>query len=185
MSRYFEIIITGRQLAALVGAVALLVAVGFGLGVGVQLLRAPAPAPAAAAPAPTPEPVPTAAPPVVPTAGATPPALPTAVPTATPFAAPTAPPVEPEKPRPHATAARAPNRWVQVAAFGRHDQAEGVRNRVIALGFTPRQALVEPAPGGKFRVRVGPFPDGESAGRVAARLRAEGFPGAFVVRPGE
>ncbi len=74
---------------------------------------------------------------------------------------------------------------MQVAAFAKHEQAEGVRNRVIALGFTPRQAAVQPAGGGKFRVRVGPFPDVESAGRVAARLRAEGFGGAFVVKPGE
>jgi cell division protein FtsN len=74
---------------------------------------------------------------------------------------------------------------VQVAAFAKHEQAEGVKNRVVALGFTPKQAVVEAAGSGKFRVRVGPFPDGESAGRVAARLRAEGFGGAFVVRPGE
>jgi cell division protein FtsN len=74
---------------------------------------------------------------------------------------------------------------VQVAAFGKRDQAEGVRNRVVALGFTPKQVVVQPAGGGKYRVRVGPFLDGESAGRVTGRLRAEGFSGAFVVKPGE
>jgi cell division protein FtsN len=189
MSRYFEIIITGRQLAALVAGVALLIAVAFGLGVAVRwqepaaprsheiIAGAPAvtlppaaPAPAAVATvAPTPEPSPTAAP----TATPVPPAADAAkakARAATPVAA---------------VATREAGRWVQVAAFGRREQADGVRNRVVALGFAPRQAVVQSAGGGKFRVRVGPFPDGESAGRVAARLRAEGFGGAFVVRPGE
>ncbi len=187
MSRYFEIIITGRQLAALVAGVALLIAVAFGLGVAVRWLQPAVPAPhetiAAAPPAPfavaPPAPVPVA------TAAPTPEAAPTAAPTATP--APAA--VEAEKAKavavPTAAASRASGRWVQVAAFAKHEQAEGVKNRVVALGFTPKQAVVEAAGSGKFRVRVGPFPDAESAGRVAARLRAEGFRGAFVVRPGE
>ncbi len=186
MSRYFEIIITGRQLAALVAGVALLIAVAFGLGVGVRLLRPAVPVShetIAAAPA------------IVPTAAATAPvavatAAPTPAPppTVAPAATPAPPPVETEKPRAKEAAvpaSRSSARWVQVAAFGRREQAEGVRNRVVALGFTPRQAVVQPAESGKFRVRVGPFPDGESAARVAARLRAEGFGGAFVARPGE
>ena len=93
-------------------------------------------------------------------------------------------PVPTQRPRvavPPTAVTRAEPRWVQVAALGKREQAEGVRNRVVALGYTPRQVLVQPAAGGKFRVRVGPFPDVESAGRVAARLRAEGFGGAFVV----
>ncbi len=161
MSRYFEIIITGRQLAALVAGVALLIAVAFGLGVAVRWLQPAAPAPHETI----------AAPPAAPAAP---------------------PPVEPEKAKTHAApvpaavaASRAPGRWVQVAAFAKREQAEGVKNRVVALGFTPKQAVVEAAGSGKFRVRVGPFPDGESAGRVAARLRGEGFGGAFVVKPGE
>jgi len=187
MSRYFEIIITGRQLAALVAGVVLLVAVAFGLGVAVRWLQPAGPAPhevVATGPATAVAPEPTAAPPA-------PTAAPTAVPTAAPAATATAvpPPPSSEKPRPTppeaAAPAKGPGRWVQVAAFGRHDQAEGVRNRVVALGYTPRQVVVQPAGGGKFRVRVGPFPDGESAGRVMARLRAEGFGGAFVVKPGE
>ena len=177
MPRYFEIIITGRQLAALVVGVALAIAVAFGLGVGVRMLQTAPREVAAVAPA-----VPT------PVWQPTPPAIPTAVPTpevvATPIPTATLAPVPTERPRTAATAvaaAKAEPRWVQVVALGRREQAEGARTRVVALGYTPRQVLVQPAAGGKFRVRVGPFPDVESAGRVAARLRAEGFGGAFVV----
>ncbi len=189
MRRYFEIIITGRQLATLVAGVALLVAVAFALGVSVQLLQREAPiAPREIAVAAGPSPGLEAAA-VSPSAPAppTPEPLPTAVPTAT--AAPAPAPTERPRSQPSPSAAvpvaKGPGRWVQVAAFGRRDQAEGVRNRVVALGFTPKQVLIQPVSGGKFRVRVGPFPDGESAGRVVARLRAEGFGGAFAVKPGE
>ena len=182
MNRYFEIIVTGRQLAALVAGVALLVAVAFGLGVGVRLLQ-PVPEPSHEIIVAPPPAFPTVSPPV-PTE---PPPTPTAA--AVPTAVPTAATAGKPKPQPTATAAptapKAAARWVQVAAFGRKDQADGVRNRVVALGYTPKQVVVQPAGGGKFRVRVGPFPDGESAGRVTARLRAEGFSGAFVVKPGE
>jgi len=188
MNRYFEIIMTGRQLAALVAGVALLVAVAFGLGVSVRLLQPPPP--------PSHEVIAMSPPPIVPAAPAASPPAPAATPTSepTPTAPPTAtpaqaPPVEKPKPQPIPAGTpqptKAAGRWVQVAAFGKHDQADGVRNRVMALGYTAKQVVVQPAGGGKFRVRVGPFPDGESAGRVTARLRAEGFSGAFVVKPGE
>jgi cell division protein FtsN len=177
LPRYFEIIITGRQLAALVVGVALAIAAAFGLGVGVRMLQPGPHEVAAVAPA-----VPT------PVWQPTPPAIPTAVPTpevvATPISAATQAPVPTERPKALPTvvaARRAEPRWVQVVALGKREQAEGVRTRVVALGYTPRQVLVQPAAGGKFRVRVGPFPDVESAGRVAARLRAEGFGGTFVV----
>jgi cell division protein FtsN len=174
--RYFEIIITGRQLAALVFGVAAAIAVGFGIGVGVGALqRAAPPVRVASVPLAPPESVPATAPTAVSAVAA-----PTPAPTLTPPPAPTQTP----RPAPTAVAAAKAVRWVQVAALSAKGQAEGARNRVVALGFTPRQVIVEPA-GGKFRIRVGPFPDGESAARVAARLRAEGFRGAFVVRPGE
>ena len=148
MSRYFEIIITGRQLAALVAGVALLIAVAFGLGVAVRWLQPAAPAShetiAAAPPA-----APVAAAPA-PAAVATPAPTPEPAPTAAPTATPAPPPVETEKPKAQAApapaavaASRAPGRWVQVAAFARREQAEGVKNRVVALGFTPKQAVVE------------------------------------------
>lgn len=188
MRRYFEIIITGRQLAWLVAGVALLVAVAFGLGVSVRLLQPAAPpAREGAATAPLPTLVPEIAE-ARPTAIAAPTAEPsTPAPTATP--APSPSPTERPKAQPTAAgeipAPKGQGRWVQVAALGKRDEAEGVRNRVVALGYTQKQAVVQPVGGGKFRVRVGPFPDGESAGRVMARLRAEGFSGAFVVKPGQ
>lgn len=177
MPRYFEIIITGRQLAALVVGMVFAVAVAFGLGVGVRMLQ-PAPQQIAAVAPAVPTPVWQPRPPAMPTTAPTPEVVATPLPTSAPR------PVATERPRaaaaPAAAAKTAP-RWVQVAALGKFEQAEGVRNRVVALGYTTRQVLVQTASGGKFRVRVGPFPDVESAGRVAARLRAEGFGGAFVV----
>jgi len=176
LPRYFEIIITGRQLAALVVGVTLAIALAFGLGVGVRLMQPPLHEVAVMPPEPTPLWQPT--PPAIPTAAPTPQAIPIPATTATPVHLPT------ERPKALPTAGpavRAGARYVQVAALGKREQADGVRNRVVALGYTPKQVLVQAAPGGKFRVRVGPFPDVESAGRVAARLRAEGFGGAFVV----
>jgi cell division protein FtsN len=176
LPRYFEIIITGRQLAALVVGVVLAIAVAFGLGAGVRKLQ-PAPQQMAAVAPAVPTPVWQPTPPAMPTAAPTPQVVAAPLPTFAPS------PVATERPRAAApaAAAKAAPRWVQVAALGKFEQAEGVRNRVVALGYTTRQVLVQTAPGGKFRVRVGPFPDVESAGRVAARLRAEGFGGAFVV----
>ncbi len=85
-------------------------------------------------------------------------------------------------PRPKPTATPLPRSWIQVAALARAEQAEGVRQRVIALGFRADQVLALAGTGGKYRVRLGPFPDQESAGRVVARLQASGFPGAFTLK---
>jgi cell division protein FtsN len=175
LPRYFEIIITGRQLAALVVGVVLAIAVAFGLGVGVHMLQPPPDQVAAVDVVPTPAWQPT--PPAIPTPAPTPQATPVPGVTGTPVPLPTERPKAPTV----KAAPKAGPRYVQVAALGKREQADGVRNRVVALGYTPRQVVVQSAPGGKFRVRVGPFPDAESAGRVAARLRAEGFGGAFVV----
>jgi len=189
MSRYFEIIITGRQLATLVAGVVLLVAVAFGLGVAVRWLQ-PTQAPSHEVIAVAPVGTPVAEPAIVPPL-ASPVPTPEPSPVSEPAATPAPPPAPTERPKAQPSpagalpASKGPGRWVQVAAFGRRDQAEGVRNRVVALGYTPKQAFVQQAGGGKFRVRVGPFLDGESAGRVVARLRAEGFSGAFIVKPGE
>jgi cell division protein FtsN len=184
LPRYFEIIITGRQLAALVAGVAVAIAVAFGLGLAVRVNQpAPPSAPPVNAPArAVPTPVWQPSPPVIPAAVPAAEAVPTLPATATPLLV-TAEGHGPER----APTASAPQvatlgRWVQVVALSFRHQAEGVRNRVVALGYTPRQVVVLPVAGGKFRVRVGPFPDVESAGRVAARLRAEGFAGAFVVK---
>lgn len=208
MSRYFEIIITGRQLAAGVGAVVLLLAVAFALGVAVRWFEpstppqeyiAAAPAVTTAGPAshvtttPAPTALPAAAAPSGPVASV---GAPTAAPTAAAAMVATRQPTA-QAPTPAVAAspsvtaapmvvpAQTTGRWVQATALSRRDQADGVRTRVIALGFAASQVVVQPAPHGKFRIRVGPFPDGESAGRVAARLQAQGFKGAFVVKAGE
>ena len=70
---------------------------------------------------------------------------------------------------------------MQVGAFSQQASAERTRAQVLEAGYTAIQAVIELGGDGKYRVRVGPFPDEESAGRVAARLRARGFPGAFTV----
>jgi len=75
-----------------------------------------------------------------------------------------------------------PQYWIQTGATTRPDQAEGIRQRVMALGFRADQALVLAGTSGKYRVRLGPFPDQDSAARVAARLQESGFPDAFPLK---
>lgn len=204
--RYFEIIITGRQLAALLTGVVLLIFGAFGLGVAVRLLEPPAvhavtaanpPVPTAVpgitagepAEAPTIEPTPTPMATVPPTV--TPPPPPPPVPT--PVATVPPPPLQTPIPLPPPTVAPSPHPepspvaatgglWVQVAAVSRPDLADGVRQRVQALGFRSAQLRILTTPQGLFRVQLGPFPDLESAGRVVARLQESGFERPFVVR---
>ena len=174
--RYFEIVITARQLALLVTAavVLLLVAFGLGIGVGWQEPVTVAGGPAGPTPLPTapffaaPEPLP------VPTAAPTPVAQ-RPTPTA---ARPTAAPAQAG--RPAAAAPAGAVRWVQVAVVSQAASASDTRNRLVSLGYRRDQVVVEEI-GGRFRVRLGPFPDDESARRVAARLEASGFSGTFVV----
>ncbi len=207
--KHFEIIVTGRQLALFTAGVAGAVLVAFGIGVGVGLTQpggGGAPAAQAAPSGIVSEPLepypdgdesaaeppsvdafgmPAEATPGAPAAAAPPPtAVPTAVPTAAPTAVPTAVPTAP--PVPTATPAPTPlplpaGEWIQVGALSRTALAEGLRQRIIALGYRPDQVVVVPTGDGKYRVRLGPFPDRESADRVLARLHAEGFPDAFVV----
>jgi cell division protein FtsN len=105
-------------------------------------------------------------------------AAPTAAPTRPPRPTPTARPRPSATPRPTAP----PLYWIQVGALSQADQAEGVRQRVIALGFASDQVLVLAGTGGKYRVRLGPFPDQESADRVEARLKMQGFPDAYRLK---
>ncbi len=214
--RYFEIIVTGRQLALLIALAAALVLGAFGLGVGVGIQQEgrgqistgrgeTIPATAGLRPEARGQasevgglaPVPTASAIVGgPASGRAPSAVattaaPTEAPSPTPSlpvaaTAPTAaPPVAAVAPTAAARGQQAgKERVVQVVALSHMAAAEGVRQRVLALGFRPAQATIQ-AVGGKYRVRLGPFPDEESARRVAGRLQAEGFPGAFVVKPGE
>lgn len=119
--------------------------------------------PAAGLPTPPPVPPPTVAPTVPPT----------------PPPRPTAPPVRPTVAAPRPTAMAGV--WVQVAALSRQDLADGVRQRLMAVGYTREQVTVQPL-GSLFRVRLGPFPDTTSAERVAARLQELGFERPFVVK---
>ncbi|HPW54634.1 MAG: SPOR domain-containing protein [Thermoanaerobaculaceae bacterium] len=200
-SRYYEVIITGRQLAGLLTALVMLLFVAFGLGVAVGLVE-PEPVPAiamaaVASPTATPEPevreAPALEPTAVPSEPSPPPATPSLTPTLTPF-----PPVvtpEPSLPLPLPTVAPTPRPeptpvavtpgggvWVQVAAVSRPDLAEGVVQRVMAFGFKREQLRVLTTQEGRFRVRLGPFPDLESAGRVIGRLQEAGFEKPFIVK---
>jgi len=180
---YYETVLSGRQLVLLLATIVGLIAVAFVLGIGVGLqeprteqagkvetasARFDEPAPVVATETPA-VPVPTAVEPSLPTVVA----APTAVPPV-----PTVAPSPPPSPRPTAVASR--GRWVQIAALSREDLAEGVRQRVVALGFRTEQLQIQRGDG-KYRVRLGPFLDVESARRVVARLRAQGFGDSFLV----
>jgi len=181
---YYEVVISGRQLVLLLATIVALIAVAFVLGIGVGL-QEPAPRTTeAVAEASTTYrqpvgPVETVTPPAQTPAAAVEPSVPpvVVVPTAPP-PAPTATPSAAPSPRP--TRVAPGGRWVQVAALSSQDLAEGVRQRVVALGFQTEQLQVQRG-GGKHRVRLGPFLDVESVRRVVARLREQGFSDAFLV----
>ncbi len=194
---YYVIELTARWLTALLVCFALLVAAAFALGYGAAWSvlgggRPGEPAPAGPPPTPTVTAVvvaPTATPQAVPTVrpSATPAAVTTEppTPTATP-APPTATPAPPT-PTPPAATTGDDRLWVQVLASSRPEAVEEARGRLERLGF-PRehQEVVETAVAGGnvlYKVRVGPFPDRDSADRVVLRMQAAGFPDAWVVTP--
>lgn len=206
MKRYYELVLSGRQLALLLALFTALLLLAFGLGISVGLLQ-PGGEEITSAPVATEVPGIVVAsdksasqmdqPRVQPTAvlpiseiglDATPTPLPSlleetppqppisashklAVPAAT--VAPSPPPKKPTQKKTEV--------WVQVAVVSQKRNAEGVRQRVIAQGFRPTQVRVFRANDGKYRVRLGPFPDRESGNRVTERLRTSGFPNAFMV----
>lgn len=189
--RYYQLVASGRQLVLFVVGVAGLIFLSFFAGLKIGLAeredRVETAAQASRPPMPPATPTwlepPQATPTFFPTP--TPEALapefaevPTPVPTATPVPTitprPTPRPSPVERPLPRGV-------WVQVGALSSRMDAEGVRQRVVALGFRPDQVKVLPLASGKYRVRVGPFPDRESGSRVVARLREGGFREAFVV----
>lgn len=202
MSRtYYVIELTARWLAVLVLGLAVLLVLAFALGYGAawSVLAGHAPSPAAAPGVATPTPtvtavfvVPTAPPTASTTAAAPPAATATAIPaTATPAATATRRPPT-ATPRPPATPTPTPQvvdagLWVQVLATGRPESVTEARTRLERLGFPPDHQQVAEAEvaGGNvlYKVRVGPFPDRESAERVVRRMQADGFPDAWVVTP--
>jgi len=193
MSRtYYVIELTARWLTALLVGFALLVAAAFALGYGAAfsvLTGGDGQEPAPAGPQPTPTVTavfiaPTATPVVVATA----PPTATPVPQVTEPPAPTATPAPPSPTPPPPTATPGDDRmWVQVLASSRPEAVDEARGRLEQLGF-PRehQEVVETAVAGGnvlYKVRVGPFPDRNSADRVVLRMQAAGFPDAWVVTP--
>jgi len=201
---YYVIELSGKWLTALLAALAAVVIAAFALGFGAgRSGGAPPPtSPGGAMPAATatpeselvePLPVDTVtvseATPVPAEPTITPPAdwiRPTVPPTPTP--APTATPTATATPEPAATGTgTAADLWVQVLASSRREAVERAREQLVELGFPrERQRVVSsPVAGGNvlYKVRVGPFPDRESADRVVRRMAESGFPDAWVVTP--
>ncbi len=140
--------------------------------------------PALEEPAGLPEPSPAGEPSPGATAASTvaPAPAPTPAPTPAPALAPATLAAPPPSPRPTVGVGAAAGIWIQVGSLSQAQQGEGLKLRVVAMGFAPDQVVVVRAADGRYRVRVGPFPDEESAGRVIARIRTQGLPDAFLVR---
>ena len=66
--------------------------------------------------------------------------------------------------------------------MSRQDIAEDVAGRLVKLGFQRNQVVVQAGAKNLYQVRLGPFLDAESAGRVVGRLRESGFKDAFLVK---
>ncbi|MDG2524802.1 SPOR domain-containing protein [Stenotrophomonas sp. HITSZ_GD] len=160
--------------------------------------NAAAPAPVASAPAPAPTPAPTQAAPVrsepLPPEPAKPTPAPAATKPATPVAAapepaepapkPQAPPVtQPATPSaPAAPAAGGVGFAVQLGAFGRVEDANALRDRVRAAGFSAFVEQVRTDKGTLSRVRVGPVANRADAEQLKAQVAAKvGIAG--MVRP--
>lgn len=102
---------------------------------------------------------------------------PTVSPSPSPARTPPPKPAPPPKKTPPRASAPAPRHtagyYVQVAALSSRARADALAS---SIGGT-----VEPA-GTLFRVRLGPFPDAESAGRGRAAAVRQGYPDARIVR---
>jgi cell division septation protein DedD len=77
--------------------------------------------------------------------------------------------------------------WVQVVASSNRQAMERATRQMTELGFPPdhQQVTTSQVAGGKVlhKLRVGPFPDRESADRVVRRMRTSGFSDAWIVVP--
>jgi cell division septation protein DedD len=192
MSRsYYVIELTARWLTALLVGLALLMVIAFCLGYGAAFsVHAKGSAPITEM-SPTPvvmtEVVLDATPPQP---GQTP-TLPVATATARPMpptqgpATVTPKPKPTEKPRP--TEKPAEGFWVQVLASSKEASIEGARTKLVDLGFDRdyHEVVRSEVAGGDtlFKLRIGPFPNRESADRVLQRMQSAGFPDAWVVGP--
>jgi cell division septation protein DedD len=193
MSRsYYVIELSARWLTVLLVALALLMVAAFSLGYGAAwsvkadrsaLVIDGSPTPVVMTEVvldPTvPEPQPS---PTLPAVTATPrPMPPTVVP-------PTRVPATPTlKPEPSPTAAASSDFWVQVMASSKEATIAAARTKLVGLGFDldHQRVVHSPVAGGNelIKLRVGPFPNRDSADRVLQRMRAADFPDAWVVVP--
>ena len=190
---YYVIELTARWLAALLAALAgvMILAFVFGYGAAWSVLdRAQRPVEVVAAgppqgtPTPTPvevrigggDPSPTAGVPIPATATPEPPPTATPRPVATPEPRPTEPPE-----------ARSSDFWVQVLASSSPDAVAKAQGTLADLGFSSGRQLVVRGQAGDgnelLKLRVGPFPDRDSADRIARRMQESGFSDAWVVAP--
>ena len=95
-----------------------------------------------------------------------------------PAPAPSKPAAQPSRPAP---AARADGDWaVQVGSFSRADNAERLKDKLIADGFEAYTSRVVTDAGTMHRVRVGPVPAREDADGLLARLARAGQKGRVV-----
>jgi len=182
---YYIIELSARWLTVLLVALALVMVLAFAFGYGAawSVLSGdrvpPSPAAVSAVGSPTPEVIPEEVVPG-PTRAATLASTdaPTATPTADPF--PTTPPAP-------TTLPEGDEFWVQVLASSSVEAVERAGRRLETLGFgadNQQVATVQVAGGNVlYKLRVGPFPDRESADRVLRRMRSSGFPDAWVVVP--
>jgi cell division septation protein DedD len=183
MSRsYYVIELSARWLTVLLVALALVMVLAFALGYGaawsvLSAERTPEAMTALKAAA-----TPTDIPEVV---------IPTVVPAETPLptATPTPPPTATQLPlKPTATPVPKPDEFfVQVLASSSLQSVQSAQSKLDGLGFPRDHQLLTTVQAADsatlYKLRVGPFPDRNSADRVAQRMSAAGFPDAWVVAP--
>ena len=72
---------------------------------------------------------------------------------------------------------------VQVASFRKVKDADGLKAKLILLGFEPVvQGVVISGNEKRYRVRLGPYPDRDSLEAARVRLKANGHDKPLVVR---
>ena len=90
------------------------------------------------------------------------------------------------KPEPLTSSAKPPDKGayvVQVASFQKQDQAQEMAGRLIQAGLSAYVRQVKlPEVGVRYRVRIGPFPDHETAKAAAGRIRLQQQLAAYVTR---
>jgi len=189
---YYVIELSARWLTVLLVALALLMVTAFSLGYGaawsVKSVRSGPAADASPTPVvmtevvldPTvPEPQRS---PTTPAATATPRPMPPTVVPPTPIRATPTP-----KAKPSPTAKPSSDFWVQVMASSHEATIAEARTKLVGLGFDMdhQRVVHSPVAGGNelIKLRVGPFPNRDSADRVLQRMRSADFPDAWVVVP--